>query len=141
MYLWVIDHMTWAMSVMTIWSSWLAGGKSLLTQKVKLVGQVLWTIWVFGSQTWGLVPLNIAMWFLILRAYTMWKADDDRDLERGTTRVAVGSRERFSCLEIDAEGQQRVARYALLVSLSNYCLYRVQGSGQETTAAANDAPR
>ena len=62
----------WLMSAMTIAVMWLAGNKSPWAWRLSLLNQVAWAIWIVGTQTWGLVPLNVAMVIVGVRNLRRW---------------------------------------------------------------------
>jgi hypothetical protein len=51
---------------------------------VGLGNQLLWLIWIVVTGTWGLIPLNIALWVVYGRNHLKWKLD--RDLPANNTR-------------------------------------------------------
>ena len=69
----ISQYLPWLLSAITIWSSFLAGNKDIKAWKVALCNQFLWSVWVIVSQTWGFVPLNIALWIVYYRNYRKWK--------------------------------------------------------------------
>lgn len=50
----------------------------LLTRKIKLglyigiISQVLWVIFIIDTQSWGLVPLNIWLWWIFITGIKQW---------------------------------------------------------------------
>lgn len=65
-------HLPWLMSALTICVMWLAGNKSLWAWRISLVNQVVWLAWIIPTHTWGLLPLNIAMWITSSRNLVVW---------------------------------------------------------------------
>lgn len=61
------------LSAITIYMFVLAGNKKKHTWLVGLGNQALWLIWIVISGTWGLLPMNIALWFVYLRNHLKWK--------------------------------------------------------------------
>jgi hypothetical protein len=39
------------------------------------VNQILWMTWIIASQTWGLVPMSIALAIVYARNHFKWKAE------------------------------------------------------------------
>lgn len=66
------DWLPWLLSALTIYMNWLAGRKDPRAWIVGLVAQVLWALWIWAGRSWGLVPLNIALWIVYLRNYRLW---------------------------------------------------------------------
>lgn len=60
------------LSIITIYMSFLAGNKKSYTWKIGLLGQALWLVWIIMSKTWGLLPLNIALWIMYFRNNIKW---------------------------------------------------------------------
>jgi len=50
----------------------LAGNKKRGAWAVALANQFLWLIWIFLTATWGLLPMNIALWIVYTRNYVKW---------------------------------------------------------------------
>lgn len=71
-------YLPWLLSAITIYHSFLAGNKKLSAWKVALFNQLLWSIWVVVSGTWGLLPLNIALWIIYARNHAKWARDEKR---------------------------------------------------------------
>lgn len=65
----------WIMSAATIAVMWLAGNKSPWAWRLSLANQVLWSVWIVASQTWGLVPMNLAMYVVAWRNLSRWRFD------------------------------------------------------------------
>lgn len=143
MYFWLMQALPWVLSAAQIWSSWLAADKTLLTQQVKIVGQFLWTVLVYThlDTMAGLIPLNAVMWFLTIRTYVKWKADDDRDSRCREAGAGLGPGERIYCLEVDIEGQQWLAGYDVPTALPDGSIHRVQISREKAEAFTDDSPR
>jgi len=51
----------------------LAGNKKRGAWAVALLNQFLWLIWIFLTGTWGLLPMNIALWIVYSRNHFKWK--------------------------------------------------------------------
>lgn len=67
-------YMPWLMSAITIWMTLLAGNKHPMAWAVGLGNQFLWLIWIIATQTWGFLPLNIALWVVYGRNHWKWRA-------------------------------------------------------------------
>lgn len=68
----IIVYLPYCLSCVTIWLNVLAGNKKRSAWAVALGGQVLWSVWVLVSGTWGLLPLNIALWIVYARNWFKW---------------------------------------------------------------------
>jgi succinate dehydrogenase hydrophobic anchor subunit len=60
------------LSAITIYMFLLAGNKKRSAWIVGLVNQALWLAWILLTQTWGLLPMNIALWIVYTRNYIKW---------------------------------------------------------------------
>ena len=77
----VIDYLPWLVSAITIWMTVLAGNKHRSAWLVGLVNQGLWLAWIIASSTWGLLPMNIALWVAYARNHMRWNTDSEQGLE------------------------------------------------------------
>lgn len=68
----IVEYVPWLLSAITITTSFLAGSFHRWTWALALVGQVFWSVWVVVSANWGLLPLNIALWFIYIRNHRRW---------------------------------------------------------------------
>jgi hypothetical protein len=60
------------LSAITIYMFVLAGNKSKHAWAVGLGNQALWLTWIIISSTWGLLPMNMALWFVYARNHFKW---------------------------------------------------------------------
>lgn len=67
------NYLPWIMSAMTIYMTFLQGNKNATGWIVGLVNQFLWLAFAVGTQTWGLLPLNAALWILYTRNFMKWR--------------------------------------------------------------------
>ena len=70
----VITYLPWLLSVITIWMTVLAGNKHSSAWLVGLANQALWLGWIVASASWGLLPMNIALWIVYGRNHWKWNA-------------------------------------------------------------------
>lgn len=68
----IITYLPYLLSAITIYSMLLAGNKRKGAWVVGLVNQFLWLIWIVLTQSWGLLPMNIALWIVYGRNYIKW---------------------------------------------------------------------
>ena len=61
------------LSAVTIYMFLLAGNKKPYTWLVGLFNQFLWLVWIIISSTWGLLPMNIALWVVYYRNNRKWR--------------------------------------------------------------------
>lgn len=70
----IIIYLPYLLSAITIYMFLLAGNKRKSAWLVGLTNQALWLIWIVLSQSWGLVPMNIALWIVYTRNYFKWNS-------------------------------------------------------------------
>ncbi|PCJ24092.1 MAG: hypothetical protein COA96_10125 [SAR86 cluster bacterium] len=68
----IADYLPWLLSAITIWMTLLAGNMHKSAWLVGLGNQGLWLIWIVATGTWGLIPLNIALWVVYGRNHLKW---------------------------------------------------------------------
>ena len=75
----IVFWMPWLLSAITIWMTLLAGNKHPKAWLVGLVNQLLWLIWIVASASWGLIPMNVALWVVYSRNHFKWQKDIDSE--------------------------------------------------------------
>ena len=68
----IVDYLPWLLSAITIWMTLLAGNLSRYAWAVGLFNQLLWLIWIAASGTWGMLPMNLALWAIYFRNHVKW---------------------------------------------------------------------
>lgn len=68
----VTMYLPWLLSALTIWMTVLAGNKHPSAWLVGLANQMLWLVWIVTSASWGLLPMNIALWIVYGRNHWKW---------------------------------------------------------------------
>jgi len=68
----IIQYLPWVLSAITIWMFILAGNKYKSAWIVGLFNQGLWLIWIVASSSWGLLPMNLALWVVYARNNFKW---------------------------------------------------------------------
>lgn len=68
----VITYLPWLLSGITIYMTVLQGNLNKKAWVVGLINQLFWTIWIVVSGTWGLLLLNICLWYLYTRNHLKW---------------------------------------------------------------------
>ena len=66
------DYLPWLLSAITIWMTLMAGNMHNSAWLVGLGNQALWLIWIVATGTWGLIPLNVALWIVYGRNHLKW---------------------------------------------------------------------
>lgn len=72
-----MKHLPWIMSALTIFVMWQAGNKSVWAWRVSLVNQFVWLAWIVSTRTWGLLPLNLAMFVTSTRNLLLWSQKEN----------------------------------------------------------------
>lgn len=62
----------WLMSALTIYMTLLAGNKNPKAWAFGLVNQGLWLVFIVHTETWGLLPMNAALWVVYARNHVRW---------------------------------------------------------------------
>lgn len=75
---WIVTYLPWLLSAITLWMTHLAGNLHRSAWLVGLVNQALWLVWIVASSTWGLIPLNVALWFVYWSNHRKWQASVKR---------------------------------------------------------------
>lgn len=68
------SYLPWFLSAITIYMTLLAGNLHPQAWLVGLVNQALWLVWIIATGTWGLLPLNLALWIVYGRNHMKWRA-------------------------------------------------------------------
>lgn len=68
-------YLPWLMSAITIWMTVLAGNKHPNAWFFGLVNQALWLTWIIATGTWGLLPMNFALWIVYGRNHLKWRSE------------------------------------------------------------------
>lgn len=71
----VTFYLPWLLSAITIWMTLLAGNLHRSAWLVGLANQLLWLFWIAITGTWGLLPLNIALWIVYSRNHMKWRRE------------------------------------------------------------------
>lgn len=71
----ITDVLPWIISACTIYMFYAIGNKELKGWIISGVTQCLWLIYILGTTAWGLLPLNIAMFYMTGRNYLKWRKE------------------------------------------------------------------
>jgi len=66
------SYLPYVLSAITIYMNVLAGNKTKFAWAIGLVNQFLWFIWIVVSKSWGLLPMNLALWVVYSRNHIAW---------------------------------------------------------------------
>lgn len=64
---------TWIMSAITITGMWLAGNKTPWAWVLGIGNQALWLLFIVQMESWGLLPMLIALLFVYGRNLWKWR--------------------------------------------------------------------
>lgn len=68
----LIFYMPWLLSAITIYMTVLAGNKTRWAWLIGIADQVLWLVWIFAAETYGLLPMNAALCIVYARNHLKW---------------------------------------------------------------------
>lgn len=71
----VVIYLPYVLSAVTIYTMVLAGDKKRSAWVAGMAGNGLWLAWIWAGNTWGLLPLNFALWAVYARNYRNWGRD------------------------------------------------------------------
>lgn len=71
----VVTYLPWMISALTILMVHMTGNKHPKTWLLGLFNQGLWSAWILCSYSWGLVPLNVVLWYMYFKNHKKWKAE------------------------------------------------------------------
>ena len=71
----VKDVAPWILSAITIYMNFLAGNRSRHAWAVGLFAQALWLGRILYTQTWGFLPMNVALWVIYGRNHLKWSKE------------------------------------------------------------------
>lgn len=69
----VVSYLPWLLSAVTIWMTLLAGNRNRWAWAIGLVNQALWLACIVASSSWGLLPVNVALWLVYARNHILWR--------------------------------------------------------------------
>ncbi|GHA15518.1 hypothetical protein GCM10007989_07870 [Devosia pacifica] len=65
-------YLPWLLSAITIYMTILAGNKARHAWLIGLGNQALWLVFIITTETWGLLPMNLALWTVYARNHLKW---------------------------------------------------------------------
>lgn len=71
----IITYLPYVLSLITITQIVYAGNKHKHAWLIGLGNQFLWLSWILVSGTWGLLPMNIAIWVVYTRNHLKWRRE------------------------------------------------------------------
>lgn len=71
----IVETLPWVLSAITIYMNVLAGNRHRWAWAVGLGAQALWLVWIVASTSWGLLPMNLALWIVYGRNHWRWSQE------------------------------------------------------------------
>ncbi len=68
----IVAYLPWLLSAVTIWMTLLAGNKTRWAWAIGLGNQALWITWIVASESWGLIPMCLALIIVYARNHLKW---------------------------------------------------------------------
>jgi len=65
----IVNYLTYILSLITIVSAVLAGNDNKHAWSLGMFNQLLWLVWIFATNNWGLLPMNAFLWGAFARNY------------------------------------------------------------------------
>lgn len=60
------------LSAVTLYSLFIVGDKNAHGWLISLCNQALWLVWIILIGAWGLLPMNVGMWYVSYRNWRKW---------------------------------------------------------------------
>jgi hypothetical protein len=61
--------------VLTVVATWLIGNKSVWGQRISVVNNIGWWIYIVAFQHWGLVPMEVFLTVVVVRNWIKWEKE------------------------------------------------------------------
>lgn len=65
-------YLPWLLSAITIYMTVLAGNKARKAWLFGIANQALWLVWILATASYGLLPMNAALWVVYARNHLKW---------------------------------------------------------------------
>lgn len=72
---WTVFVMPWCLSVVTLYMTFMAGNKHPKAWLIGIFNQLFWLLWIYLSNSWGFLPMNIGMWVMYYRNHVKWNKE------------------------------------------------------------------
>ena len=66
-------YLTWLITIVNIYYVWAVAKLKLHGWAMALLTQILWGIFIYGTESWGLIPISIVLGGLSINNYYDWK--------------------------------------------------------------------
>ena len=112
------EILPWLLSAITIWMTLMAGNKNKLAWLIGAINQVFWFIWIVGTQTWGMLPMNFALTYVYLRNHFLWKKElnNPSSLERSTSMTTEKSSFQQRVIEEKDQNDKRLEALGVFIT-------------------------
>jgi hypothetical protein len=64
-----------AMSGMTLISGWYIGNKNVVGQRLAVLANLMWWVYIFWVGAWGLAPMEVGFSIIVVRSLIKWERD------------------------------------------------------------------
>ena len=71
----MINMLDILISIITILYMYLLSRQIMEGLYVGLIAQFIWVIFIIQTESWGLLPLNIALWYICITGIIKWKKE------------------------------------------------------------------
>lgn len=76
----IIIYLPYILSFITIYMTFLVGNKNKKGWALGCFNQILWFIFIITSKNYGLMPMNVAFFYMYMRNYEKWEKEEDANL-------------------------------------------------------------
>lgn len=91
----IVKYLPWLLSASSIYTMILVGNLNKKSWLLGLWNQVLWLTWIVLSESWGFLPMNLAIWVVYTRNHFRWKripeVSANTIVARAATDIPAGS--------------------------------------------------
>jgi len=63
------------MSGVTLLSGWYIGNKNIWGQRLSLLANSMWWVYIIWAKAWGLAPMEVGFTIIVWRAWIKWERE------------------------------------------------------------------
>ncbi len=71
----ILEFLPWVLSASTTYAAMMAGDKHRHAWSFGILNQAVWLVWIVMSETWGMMPMNVALTAMCIRNHIRWARD------------------------------------------------------------------
>lgn len=64
-----------ALGGVNLGACWLIGSKNIWGQRLSLLSNLMWWVYIVWAHAWGLIPMEIGFSIVVLRSWLRWERD------------------------------------------------------------------